>query len=330
MRASVSAISLPVLLSTLAASSAPTLAASATAAAYPDRVVRLIVPRAPGGLVDIVARVYGQQLAEKLGQPVVIDNRPGGGGTIAGEAARRASPDGHTLFVSTQDSQVLTPVLRKKPPYDALRDFTQISMLFTTPLYLFVHPSVPVRTAKEFIARVKASPGRFTYGSSGIGATQHMSAELFSMMTGASMLHVPYKGGAPAMADLLAGHIDFMFSVVPTAMPFIANGRVRAIALTSARRIESMPQVPTLDESGLKGFDFSGWIGMLGPAGLPRPIVMQLNAEGNKAIVGSLRRQLVDLGLGLAGGTPEQFAEFIRVDTLNVAKVVMAAKIEPQ
>ncbi len=317
--------------STLAALALSTAIAPVLAQqAYPSKPVRVIVGYPPGGSIDLVGRMMSGELSKVTGQPFVVENRAGAGGTIAAQAVVSAPPDGNTLLAGAAGQISSAPSNFRKLSYDPQRDFAPIVLIANQPNVLIVHPSVPVRTAKEFIARVKASPGRFTYGSSGIGATQHMSAELFSMMTGASMLHVPYKGGAPAMADLLAGHIDFMFSVVPTAMPFIANGRVRAIALTSARRIESMPQVPTLDESGLKGFDFSGWIGMLGPAGLPRPIVMQLNAEGNKAIVGSLRRQLVDLGLGLAGGTPEQFAEFIRVDTLNVAKVVMAAKIEPQ
>ena len=214
--------------------------------------------------------------------------------------------------------------------YDPQRDLTPIVLIAHQPNVLIVHPSVPVRNAKEFIARVKASPDRFTYGSSGIGATQHMSAELFAMLTGSKIVHVPYKGGAPAMIDLLAGEIDFMFSVIPTAVPYIKSGRVRAIALTSSKRVESLPEIPTLDESGVKGFELSGWIALFGPANLPRDIVTFLNVEANKAIQGPMRKQLVDLGLGVAGGTPEQLATFIREDTNRIAKVVKAAKIPPQ
>jgi tripartite-type tricarboxylate transporter receptor subunit TctC len=297
---------------------------------YPSKPVRVIVGYPPGGSIDLVGRMMSGELSKVTGQPFLVENRAGAGGTISAQAVATAPPDGYTILAGAAGQISSAPSNFRKLQYDPQRDFAPIVLIANQPNVLIVHPSVPVRTAKDFIVRVKSSPGRFTYGSSGIGATQHMSAELFSMMTGARMLHVPYKGGAPAMADLLAGHIDFMFSVVPTAMPFISNGRVRAIALTSVKRIESLPDVPTLHESGLTGFDFSGWIGLLAPAGTPKPVVMQLNGEANKAITGSLRKPLVDLGLGLAGGTPEQFAEFIRVDTANVAKVVKAAKIEPQ
>jgi len=304
--------------------------AQAQQPAYPAKVVRMIVGYPPGGSIDVVGRMVGQEFTRTMGQQFIVENRAGAGGTISAQAVVSAPPDGYTLLAGAAGQISSAPSNFKKLSYDPIKDLTPIALIANQPNILIVHPSVPVRTAKEFIARVKANPGKFTYGSSGIGATQHMSAELFAMMTGANIVHVPYKGGAPAMIDLLAGQIDFIFSVVPTAVPYINSGRVRGIALTSLKRIESLPNVPTLDESGLKGFELSGWIGLLGPAGLPRPLVTQLNAETNKAVTGPLRKQLIDLGLGLDPGTPEQFAAFIKEDTARIAKVVKAAKIEPQ
>lgn len=314
----------------VAALAACALGAQAQQPAYPTKVVRMIVGYPPGGSIDVVGRMVGQEFTRTLGQQFIVENRAGAGGTISAQAVASAAPDGYTLLAGAAGQISSAPSNFKKLSYDPIRDLTPIALIANQPNILIVHPSVPVRTAKEFIARVKANPGKFTYGSSGIGATQHMSAELFAMMTGANIVHVPYKGGAPAMIDLLAGQIDFIFSVVPTAVPYINSGRVRGIALTSLKRIESLPDVPTLNESGLKGFELSGWIGLLGPAGLPRPIVTLLNAETNKAVTGPLRKQLIDLGLGLDPGTPEQFAAFIKEDTARIAKVVKAAKIEPQ
>ena len=300
------------------------------AQAYPSKVVRLVVGYPAGGSIDVVARMLGNEFTKTWGQQFIVDNRAGAAGTISAQQVATAPPDGYTLLVGAAAQISSAPSNFKKLAYDPQRDLTPIMLIANQPNILIVHPSVPVKNAKEFIARVKASPGKFNYGSSGIGATQHMSAELFAMMTGADIVHVPYKGGAPAMIDLLSGQIDFMFSVVPTAVPYIKSGRVRGIALTSKNRIESLPDVPTLHESGVSGFDFSGWIGLLGPANLPRELVAQLNAEANKAVKGPLRKQLVDLGLGVAGGTPEQFAAFIREDTAKIAKVVKAANIPPQ
>ena len=305
-------------------------AADVAAQSYPSKVVRLIVGYPAGGSIDVVGRMLGAEFTKAWGQQVIVDNRAGAAGTIAARLTADAPPDGYTLMAGAAAQISSAPSNFKKLSYDPQRDFTPIALIANQPNILIVHPSVPVKNAKDFIARVKASPGKFTYGSSGIGATQHMSAELFAMMTGANIVHVPYKGGAPAMVDLLSGQIDFMFSVVPTAVPYIKSGRVRGVALTSKNRIESLPDVPTLHESGLTGFDFSGWIGLLGPANLPRDLVTQLNAEVNRAVKGPLRKPLIDLGLGLAPGSPEQFAAFIREDTAKIAKVVKAANIPPQ
>jgi tripartite-type tricarboxylate transporter receptor subunit TctC len=297
---------------------------------YPNKLVRLVVGYPAGGSIDVVGRMLGSEFTRTWGQQFIVENRSGAAGTIAARLVADAPPDGYMLLVGAAAQISSAPSNFKKLSYDPQRDLTAIALVANQPNILIVHPSVPVRTAKDFIARAKANPGKFTYGSSGIGATQHMSAELFSMMTGAEIVHVPYKGGAPAMIDLLSGQIDFMFSVVPTAVPYIKSGRLRGVALTSKNRIESLPDVPTLHESGVTGFDFSGWIGLLGPANMPRDVVTQLNAEVNKAVKGALRKPLVDLGLGLAPGSPEQFAAFIREDTAKIAKIVKAANIPPQ
>ena len=314
----------------LAAVALAACAAFAHAQSYPTKTVRFLVGYPAGGSIDVVARMLANELNKTMGQHFIVENRAGAAGTISAQQVATAPPDGYMLLVGAAAQISSAPSNFKKLAYDPQRDLTPIVLIAHQPNVLIIHPSVPVRNAKEFIARVKANPDRFTYGSSGIGATQHMSAELFSMMTGAKMVHVPYKGGAPAMVDLLSGQIDFMFSVVPTAVPYIKSGRVRAIALTSSKRLESLPEIPTLHESGVKGFDFSGWIALFGPANLPRDLVTLLNAEANKAIQGPMRRQLVDLGLGVSGGTPEQLAAFVREDTIKIAKVVKAANIPPQ
>lgn len=328
MRAGAATIILPVVLSTLAMPSLPAWAASASTATYPDRVVRLIVPRAPGGLVDIVARVYGQQLAEKLGQPVVIDNRPGGGGTIAGEAAMRASPDGHTLFISTQDSQVLTPVLRRKPPYDALRDFTQVSMLFTTPLYLFVHPSVPAQNVQELIALARARPGKLTYASLGVGSTQHLAAELFRSRTKVDILHIPYKSTSQALVEQQTGQVDLNFTAGTSHFPFVNSGKLRVLASTGAKRGTLYPQLPTMIESGVAGFDMEPWYGLSGPAGLPAAIVERLNRVTGEILRSSaIRERFAADGLEPRPSTPQAFDAQIRADIPLWTQTMRAAGV---
>lgn len=301
--------------------------AAAHAQNYPSKIVRMVVGYPAGGSNDVVGRMVAQEFTKIMGQQFIVDNRAGAAGTISAQLVATAPPDGYTLLIGAAAQISSAPSIFKKLPYDPQRDLTAIALIANQPNILIVHPSVPVKNAREFIARVKANPGKFTYGSSGIGATQHLSAELFATMTGANIIHVPYKGGAPATVGLLTGEIDFIFSVVPTAVPHIRSGRVRAIAMTSMKRVESLPDVPTLHESGVKGFDFSGWIGLLGPASMPRELVMLLNAEANKAVNGALRKRLIDLGLSVADGTPEQFAAFIQEDTIKIAKIVKTANI---
>ena len=299
---------------------------------YPAKVVRGIVPSAPGGSIDIVGRLVAQKFGETMGQQFIIENRAGAAGTIGVTAVAKAPPDGYTLLVASQSGIAAAPGLIRNLPYDPLHDLTPIALLVIQPSVLVVHPSLPARTTKEFIALAKARPGLLTYGSSGIGATQHLSAELFGMMTGTDLRHIPYKGGALAMTDVLGGQIYFMFSPVPTATPFLSAHKMRAIAVTSMRRVESLPDVPTLNESGVRGYDYSSWIGLLGPAHLPREITAKLNAESAHTVAEpAMRKKLLELGLDIPPpGTPEQFSKFIAQDIALNAKVIKQAKVQPE
>jgi tripartite-type tricarboxylate transporter receptor subunit TctC len=298
---------------------------------YPAKVVRAIVPSAPSGSIDVVGRLVAQKLSEAMGHPFIVENRAGAAGTIGVTSVAKAPPDGYMLLIASQSGVSAAPSLIRNLSYDPVHDLTPIALMVIQPSVLVVHPSLPTRTTKDFIALAKAKPDTLTYGSSGVGATQHLSAELFGMMSGTNLRHIPYKGGALAMTDLLGGQISFMFSPVPTATPFLNANKMRAIAITSMRRIESIPDVPTLNESGVRGYDFSSWIGLLGPANLPRGIVTKLHGETTKAITDpALKKKLLDLGLEIRGGTPEQFATFIKQDIATTAKIIRAANVQPE
>jgi tripartite-type tricarboxylate transporter receptor subunit TctC len=313
------------------ASAMATAQSTPPAGDYPNRVVRVIVPRGPGGLVDIVARVYVQSLAERLGHQVIIDNRPGAGGTIAGEAAMRAAPDGHTLFVSTQDSLVLTPILRKKPPYDALRDFTQISLLFTTPLYLFVHPSVPAKSVQELIALARANPGKLTYASLGVGSTQHLAAELFKSRTKLDIVHIPYKSTSQALVEQQAGQVDINFTAGPSLFPHVATGKLRVLASTGLKRSSLRPKLPTISESGVPGYETEPWYGLSGPAGLPPRIVERLNRETNEILrSAAMRERFAADDLQPRPGTPKDFDARIRADLPLWTKTMREAGLQQE
>ena len=288
---------------------------AAPSAEYPSKVVRLVVPRAAGGLVDVVARVYAQALAERLGQPVVIDNRPGAGGTIAGELVARAPRDGYTLFVSTQDALVLTPILRAKPPYDALKDFKHISLLFTTPLYLFVHPSVPAKTVKELVAIARANPGKLSYSSLGVGSTQHLAAELFRSRLNLDLTHIPYKSTSQSLVEQMAGHVDINFTAGTSHFPHVAKGKLRVLASTGMKRSSLRPDLPTMHESGVPGFDTEPWYGLSGPAGLPENIAARLNRETVEILrTPAIRERFAADGLEPRPSTPAEFEQRIRAD----------------
>ena len=302
----------------------------ASAQSYPTRAVRVIVAYPAGGSIDTTARLVAPRLNAALGQPFVIDNRSGAAGIIGTDLVAKAQPDGYTLLMGSAAAIGSAPSMYKKLPYDPMKDLAPIILVANQPNVLTMHPSVPAKTVKEFIALAKASPGKFNYGSSGIGATQHMTSELFAMATGAKIVHVPYRGGTPAMTDLIAGHIDFMFTPAPNAIPVVRSGKVKALAVTSANRSANLPDLPTMREAGLKDFELVGWIGLLAPAGTPATVIEKLNAEVQKMLNGDLKPKLLGMGLDVAGGTPERFSQFIKTDIDKYAKIVKAASIPTQ
>lgn len=306
------------------------VATSAYAQNYPAKSVRIIVPFAPGGSVDSVTRLVGQKFTKEFGQPFIVENRAGASGNIGTDSAAKAAPDGYTLLMSSSPPLAANIHLFKKLPFDPFKDFAPIMLIANQPNVLVLNPSVPAGSVKELIELAKSKPGKLTFGSSGVGASQHMAAELFMMMTGVNMKHVPYKGGGPAMVDLIGGHIDLMLETAPSAIPFVHSGKVKALAVTTLQRSGRLPNVPTLDEVGLKGYEFRGWIGLVAPAGVPKEIIAKLHDQLQKDIAGDLRKQLDEMGLDIAGGTPQQFADFIRKDSDMYAKLVKAANIAPR
>ena len=292
------------------------------AQSYPTKPIRFLVGFPPGGTSDILARTIGQKLSDAVGQQVVIENRPGAGGNIGAEAAAKSAPDGYTLFMSTT-SQAISVSLYSKLNYDLVRDFAPVIQAVNYTNLLVVHPSLPVKSVKELIALAKARPGQLNYGTAGNGTPPHMTGELFKSYTGVNIQHVPYKGGAPAIADLLGGQITIMFDNVPPLLPHVQAGKMRPLAVTSLKRINVLRDVPTLDEAGLKGFDSVAWNGVLAPAGTPKEIVARLNAEIMRILnVPDVRERLVAQGADPVGGTPEQFAALIRSEIQKWAKVV--------
>ena len=306
------------------------MAASVYAQSYPTKPVRIIVPFPPGGSVDTVARVVGQKLTTALGQQFLVENRAGASGNIGTDYVAKVAPDGYTLLMSSSPPLAANIHLFTKLPFDPFRDFAPIILIANQPNVLVLNPSVPAANVKELIALAKSRPGKLTFGSAGVGGSQHIAAELFMMMTGVSMKHVPYKGGGPAMIDLVGGHIDLMFETAPSAMPFVQSGKIKALAVTTLQRSGMLPKVPTLDESGLNGYEFRGWIGLVAPAKIPQEIITKLHGIVQKEIDGDLREQLSKMGLDVAGGTPDQFAAFIRKDSAMYGKIVKATNITPQ
>lgn len=301
-----------------------------SAQSYPQRAVRLVVAYPAGGSIDTVARLSAQRLTSALGQQFLVDNRSGAAGIIGTDNVAKAAPDGYTLLMGSAAAIASAPSMYAKLPYDPQRDLAPVVLTANQPNVLLLHPSVPARNLREFIALTKAHPGKFNYGSSGIGATQHMTAELFAMMTGTRIVHVPYRGGAPAMIDLMTGQIDFMFTPAPNSIAQLEANKVRGIAVTSLKRSAVLPALPTMDESGLKGFELLGWIGLLAPAGTPQAVINRLNGEVQRMLAGDLKPRLVDLGLDAAGGSPESFSAFIKSDIAKYAKIVKAANIPLQ
>ncbi len=297
------------------------------AQAYPTKPIRLIVPYPPGAGTDIIARTVGQKLGEVLGQQVVVDNRGGGGGVIGADAAAKSPPDGYTMVLVTS-TFAMTPTLQK-PPYDPVRDFTPLVLLAAVPNILVVNPSIQANNLQELIALARAKPNEISYATSGNGTVSHLLTEwLRSLVGGMQLVHVPYKGNAQALTDLLGGHVSIMFSALPSAMQYIAAGRVRPIAITGKARSAAVPQVPTFVESGVPDFVFSSEFGLLMPAKTPRDIIMRLNGEIVKILrLPDVRERLAAQGAEPAGNTPEEYAASLKADLARWAKVVKTAGI---
>jgi len=303
-----------------------TAATGALAQAWPTKPVTLMVPFAPGGTTDIVARPFAQAFSEEFGQSFVVDNRAGAGGTLAAGIAARAAPDGYTLFVATVAHTMATS-LYKQLPYDFEQDFVPITTLASVPNILIVNPSVPAKSVQELVAYAKANPGKLSYGSAGNGSTEHLSAELFKSMTGVDMLHIPYKGGAPMMADLIGGQIQLAIETSGSATPHIRAGKVRALAVTTSTRSSAFPELPTLTESGLKGYEVTTWYAILAPKGTPSEITARLyNAVVKILKTPDMKQRLEQFGGEPGGLTPDQFTGFIKSETAKWSKVVKESK----
>ena len=296
---------------------------------YPSRPIRLILPIAPSGGSDITARAIAPKLVESLGQQVVVDNRPGGSGTIGMMLTAKAAPDGYTLVHTSIGPVAIDSSLHSNLPYVIQRDFTPVARMVSALNILVVHPSVPVKSVKDLIAYAKANPTKINYGSSGLGHADHMAAEIFNSMVGVKMQHIMYKGGAPAMTELLGGNIELIFSTVSTAIAFIKAGRIRAIAVTSAKRVDLFPDIPTVAEAGLPGFVVDNWYCVLGPKGLPKPIVQRLHKEYNRAVAQpDVVKRLEGVGIfPFPLPTPEAFGDYIKSETAKYARVVKEAGI---
>ncbi len=308
------------------AATALALAASPTgtsAQEYPAKPIRMIVGSSPGGPIDYSARLAAQKITEALGQTVVVDNRTGASGTIGTDYVAKSAPDGYTLLMGSAATLCITPALYPKIPYNTLRDFAPVSTIAAVSYALVVHPSVPAKSIKEFIALAKEKPGQLRFGSAGSGSVTHLGVELFRSMAGIEVLHVPYKGAAVAMVDLLGGHLDFMFNSLLTSIPLIKAGRLRALAQTGTQRSNLLPDLPTVAETVLPGFEISTWFGLVAPAATPRQIVAKLNAALVKGLNNAAtKEQLLAQGLEPVGNTPEQFTQLIRAELPKWAKLV--------
>ena len=293
------------------------------AQAWPAKPIKYIVPFAPAGTTDILGRMVAAGLSNALGQPVVVENKPGQAGSIGAAECARAAPDGYTLCGGTISSHAINASLYSKLPYDPLKDFTPVTMLAMLPNMLIVHPSINAGSVKELVAELKANPNKYSFGSAGNGTSQHISGELFKIMTGTQMQHIPYKGSGPMIPDLLAGQIQLSFENITTAYPQVKAGKLKALAVTSAKRSFVAPEVPTMAEAGLAGYDISSWQAMYAPAGLPKDILARVHAE----VVKTLRapdnaKKLQDLGLDAGGIAPDELAAFMRAEIPRLGKVV--------
>ena len=295
-------------------------------AGYPSKPIRMIVPSAPGSGPDIMARAIGQKLTEALGQAIVIDDKPGAGGIIGSVAAAKAPPDGYTLIMSNAGAHTVNPGLYAKLPYDPVKDFAPVTLVALAPNILIVHPTLPVRNVKELIALAKAKPGELTFGSGGNGSTAHLSGEMFKSMAGINIVHIPFKGSPAAVIGVIAGQIALAIPNIPPALPHVRSGKLKALAVTTAKRAAGVPDLPTVAESGLPGYEATAWFGVLAPAATPPQIIARLNAAIVKiAHAHEMQERLTAEGADAVGNTPEQFAQIIKNDIAKWAKVVKAS-----
>lgn len=303
-------------------------AAAWCADTWPVKPVRMVVAYAPGGPVDLIARPLAQRLSEALGQSVIIDNRAGANGNIGAELVAKSTPDGHTLLMGSKSQITINPLLYGRTSFDPARDLVPISLVASSPSGLMVHPSLPVTTLKEFTALVRARPARLSYASAGSGSANHLAAELYKMLAKVDLLHVPFKGGGPALNAVVGGQIEVIFISVPLTLPFVKAGRLRALAICADKRIAVMPEVPTTAEAGLPGHESSAGVGLLAPAGTPRTIIARLHTETARILAqGDTRDKLIAQGQEVIGGTPEQFGAVLREEMERWAKVVKAANV---
>lgn len=315
----------------LKAIAATGLLACATAAAadtYPGKPIKWVVPFPPGGAMDTMARTLGEKLSVSMKQPVVIENRPGAGGVIGSGIVAKAAPDGHTMMI-VSIGHAVNPAIYPKLRYDATRDFEPVSLVGIVPNLLVAHPSVKANNVKELITLAKAQPGKLTYASAGNGTTVHLGAELFNSMAGTDILHVPYKGSAPAVTDLMGGQVDIMFDSLSSAKPYVESGKLKALAVTTARRSSAFPNVPTLAEAGLPGYELSGWYAVFVPAKTPKPIVERLHAELTRALkLPDVRARFALIGAEPVGSSPQELANTLNTETARWARIVRERNIK--
>jgi tripartite-type tricarboxylate transporter receptor subunit TctC len=303
-----------------------TLVLSAQAQSFPNKPIRLVCPFPPGGAVDIASRAIAAELTKNLGQPVTVDNKPGAGGNIGGAEVARSAPDGYTLFMSTSGIQAINPFLYAKMPFDPSKDLAPVGALVSLNNVLVVHPSVKANSVADVVAMAKAQPGAVSYASSGSGTSIHMSGEMFKHLAGVNMLHIPYKGSAPALTDLLGGQVMTMFDNIPSAIPHIKSGKLRALATTGAKRDPLLPDLPTVAEAGVAGYESGVWFGLAVAAGTPREIIAKLNAEAVKGTKSpEFVKRMTELGYNIIGSTPEQMAEMTRNELNRWGPIVKAS-----
>ena len=307
------------------------LSAAAFAQSYPTKALRLVCPFPPGGAVDIASRATANELTKILGQPVAVENKPGAGGNLGGADVARAAPDGYTLFMTTSGIQAINPALYAKMPFDPNKDLAPVAPLVSLNNVLVVHPSVPAKSVKEVIDLAKSQPGKWTYASSGNGTTIHMSGAMFTQFTGTDILHIPYKGSAPAVTDLLAGQTHMMFDNVPSALPHIKSGKLRALATTGAKRDPALPDLPTVAEAGVRGYESGVWFGLSVPAATPKDVITRLNSAAVQATKSpDFIKRMTDLGYSIIPGTPDQMAAMLKAEIARWTPIVKAsgAKID--